>query len=45
MDKAIKKEKKAIDKGMNKLARMDKKNDKKHEAKGMKKAMMKKGCK
>lgn len=44
MDKAIKKEKKMIDKGMNKLAKMDKKNDKKHEKEGMKKAMKKKGC-
>jgi hypothetical protein len=44
MDKAIKKEKKMIDKGMNKLASMDKKNDKMHEKKGMKKAMKKKGC-
>jgi len=49
MDKAIKKEKKIIDKGMNKLVKMDKKNDKKHEKKGekegAKKAMMKKkGC-
>jgi hypothetical protein len=31
MDKAIKKEKKAIDKGMNKLISMDKKHDKKME--------------
>ena len=44
MDKAIKKEKKVIDKGMNKLIKMDKKNDKMHEKKGMKKAMGKKGC-
>ncbi len=44
MDKAIKKEKKAMDKGMNKLASMDKKNDMKHEKMGMKKAMKKKGC-
>ena len=44
MDKAIKKEKKIIDKGMNKLIKMDKKNDKKHEKEGMKKAMKKKGC-
>lgn len=29
MDKAIKKEKKTIDKGMNKLIKMDKKQDKK----------------
>jgi hypothetical protein len=28
MDKAIKKEKKKMDKGMNKLAKMDKKRDK-----------------
>ena len=44
MDNQIKKEKKVIDKGMNKLIRMDKKNDKKHEKEGMKKAMKKKGC-
>lgn len=44
MDKEIKKEKKIIDKGMEKLARMDKKNDKKHERIGAKKAMKKKGC-
>jgi len=44
MDKAIKKEKHMIDKGMNKLVKMDKKNDKKHEKEGMKKAMKKKGC-
>ena len=44
MDKAIKKEKKAIDKGMTKLEHMDKKNDKKHERMGEKKAMKKKGC-
>lgn len=44
MDKAIKKEKKIIDKGMNKLVKMDKKNDKKHEKEGFKKAMKKKGC-
>lgn len=44
MDKAIKKEKQAIDKGMMKLEKMDKKNDKKHEKMGMKKAMKKKGC-
>lgn len=44
MDKAIKKEKKVIDKGMNNLVKMDKKNDKKHEKVGMKKAMSKKGC-
>jgi hypothetical protein len=44
MDKAIRKEKKMMDKGMEKLAHMDKKNDKKHEKVGMKKAMMKKGC-
>jgi len=31
MDKAIKKEKKAMDKGMNHLIKMDKKNDKKME--------------
>ena len=45
MDKQIKKEKKTIDKGMDKLAKMDKKNDTKHEKMGMKKAMKKKGCK
>jgi type I site-specific restriction endonuclease len=44
MDKAIKKEKKLIDKGMERLEKMDKKNDKKHEKMGMKKAMKKKGC-
>lgn len=44
MDKAIKKEKKVIDRGMEKLVKMDKKNDKKHEKEGMKKAMKKKGC-
>lgn len=44
MDKAIKKEKKMMDKGMDKLARMDKKNDMKHEKMGYKKAMSKKGC-
>jgi hypothetical protein len=44
MDKAIKKEKKAIDKGMVKLEKMDKKNDKMHEKKGYKMAMSKKGC-
>jgi hypothetical protein len=44
MDKAIKKEKKRMDKGMEKLERMDKKNDKKHEMIGEKKAMKKKGC-
>lgn len=44
MDEAIRKEKKSIDKGMNKLASMDKKNDKKHEKIGEKKAMKKKGC-
>ena len=44
MDKAIKKEKKVIDKGMENLEKMDKKNDKKHEKIGMKKAMKKKGC-
>ena len=44
MDKAIKKEKKTIDKGMNKLVKMDKKNDMKHEKMGYKKAMSKKGC-
>lgn len=44
MDKQIKKEKKAIDKGMNKLVAMDKKNDKKHEKEGYKKAMKRKGC-
>lgn len=44
MDKAIKKEKKVIDKGMERLEKMDKKNDKKHEKMGMKKAMKKKGC-
>jgi hypothetical protein len=47
MDKAIKKEKKVIDKGMEQLAKMDKKNDKKHERMGEKKAMKsmkKKGC-
>ena len=44
MDKLIKKEKKVIDKGMNKLISMDKKNDRKHEKEGMKKAMKKKGC-
>jgi len=44
MNKAIKKEKKVIDKGMMKLEKMDKKNDKKHEKVGMKKAMKKKGC-
>lgn len=43
MDKEIKKEKKIIDKGMNKLASMDKKNDEKHEKMGEKKAMKKKG--
>lgn len=31
MDKEIKKEKKVMDKGMNKLIKMDKKNDKKME--------------
>lgn len=31
MDKVIKKEKKAIDKGMNHLLKVDKKNDKKME--------------
>jgi hypothetical protein len=41
MDKAIKKEKKMIDKGMDKLVSMDKKNDKKHEKMGMKKCDMK----
>lgn len=45
MDKAIKKEKKAIDKGMNKLLKMDKRNDQKHEKEGYKKAMKKKGVK
>ena len=44
MDKQIKKEKKMIDKGMDKLASMDKKNDKKHEKIGEKKAMKMKGC-
>lgn len=47
MDKQIRKEKKAIDKGMERLERMDKKNDKKHEKIGEKKAMQhmkKKGC-
>lgn len=44
MDAAIKKEKKALDKGMDKLVKMDKKNDKKHEKIGAKKAMKKKGC-
>lgn len=44
MDKAIKKEKRMMDKGMDKLVKMDKKNDKKHEVKGYKKAMMKKSC-
>lgn len=44
MDKAIRKEKKAIDKSMEKLASMDKKNDKNHEKIGAKKAMKKKGC-
>jgi len=44
MDKAIKSEKKVIDKGMDKLVKMDKKNDKKHEKIGAKKAMKKKGC-
>lgn len=44
MDKAIRKEKKIIDKGMQKLIKMDKKNDKKHEKVGEKKAMKKKGC-
>jgi hypothetical protein len=44
VDKALMKEKKAIDKGMNKLIKMDKKNDKKHEEEGRKKAMKKKGC-
>lgn len=44
MDKTIKKEKKAIDKGMDRLIAMDKKNDKKHEKEGIKKAMKKKGC-
>ncbi len=44
MDKAIRKEKKVIDKGMERLEKMDKKNDKKHEKMGMKKAMKKKGC-
>jgi hypothetical protein len=44
MDKLIKKEKKVIDKGMERLEKMDKKNDKKHEKMGMKKAMKKKGC-
>ena len=42
MDKAIRKEKKAIVKGMEKLEKMDKKNDKKHEKMGEKKAMKKK---
>jgi len=44
MDKQIKKEKKVIAKGMDKLISMDKKNDKKHEKEGMRKAMKKKGC-
>lgn len=44
MDKEIRKEKKSIDKGMEKLASIDKKNDREHEKKGMKKAMKKKGC-
>jgi len=44
MDKALKREKKVIDKGMNKLIKMDKKNDRKHEKEGEKKAMKKKGC-
>ena len=45
MDKQIKKEKKIIDRGMDRLAKMDKKNDMKHEREGMKKAMKRKGCK
>jgi hypothetical protein len=45
MDKEIRKTKKKIDAGMEKLAHMDKKNDAKHEREGMKKAMKKKGCK
>jgi hypothetical protein len=44
MDKAIRKEKKVINKGMEKLEKMDKKNDSKHEKEGYKKAMKKKGC-
>jgi hypothetical protein len=44
VDKAIRKQKKAIDKGMTKLIHDDKKNDKKHEKEGYKKAMKKKGC-
>lgn len=34
MDKAIKKEKKSIDKGMDKLIKMDKKHDKMEKSKG-----------
>lgn len=44
MDEAIKKTKKKIDKGMKKLETLDKKNDKKQQKLGMKKAMKKKGC-
>lgn len=44
MDEALKKEKKVIDRGMNRLIKLDVKNDKKHEKEGEKKAMKKKGC-
>ena len=44
MDKAIKKVKKSVDKDLQKLEKLDKKNDAKHERIGMKKAMKRKGC-